>query len=464
MFNRSYFFLLVILAFLTACQQPKEFDSPTYLGGHIINAKSNAVILSFQEEILDTLLLDANHRFLKAVPVFEEGLYTFQHGNEFQYIFLEPGDSIVMRINTWDFDESLVYSGKGGMRNEYLIDLFIENEKEDSFLRNLFYLDSKQLKQEIERLRENKHQKLDKFLIESQETNNLYIRYARAAIDYPLYRKMEVYPLMKKSYLNLVDFPQVSDNFYDYRKNIELNDPILANFYTHRNYVLSYTYHLAYESNALNPQVSVHSNLLHIVNDSIYDPELKSNLMNSVLQDEFFSNASLNLNRELIHTYMEISEDEEMKNQIDLLIRDSEQVPNGGQLKDFNVMSYNYRPFDIRSIIANRNSVIYFWSETTLEPLKLARRIQLLQRKFPSILFIGINIDGDGMDDLSPKTLAYSNKKYQFTLNENSDAQYFTKSKYSRSILVNRRGNVLDNYGNISSGQFEKSLKVLEKN
>lgn len=464
MFNRSYFFLLVIFISLSACQQPKEFDSPTYLGGQIINARAKSVVLSFQEEIIDTLMLDSNQRFLKAIPVFEEGLYTFQHGNEFQYIFLEPGDSIMMRINTWDFDESLVYSGKGGMRNEYLIDLFIENEKEDSFLRNLYYLDSRDLKKEIERLRVNKHQKLDNFLFESQETNNLYIRYARAAIDYPLYRKMEIYPLMKKSYLNLMDFPQVSDNFYDYRNNIELNDPVLANFYTHRNYVMSYTYHLAYESNANNPQVSVHSNLLNIVNDSIDDPELKSNLMNSVLQDEFFSNASLNLNRELIHTFMELSTDEEMKNQINLLILDSEQVPNGGQLTDFDVMSYNYRPFDIKSIVANRNAVIYFWSETTLEPLKLARRIQLLQRKFPSILFIGINIDGDGMDNLGPKTLAYSNKKYQFTLNKNSDAQSFTKSKYSRSILVNRRGNVLDNYGNISSGQFEKSLKVLEKN
>ena len=49
------------------------------------------------------------------------GLYTFKHGVEFQYIFLQPNDSLLLRLNTWDFDESLVFSGKGAEKNNLLI-------------------------------------------------------------------------------------------------------------------------------------------------------------------------------------------------------------------------------------------------------------------------------------------------------------------------------------------------------
>ena len=39
-------------------------------------------------------------------------------------------------------------------------------------------------------------------LLRSPKKNNLYIRYARAAIDYPLYQILEIYPLGKRNYVD----------------------------------------------------------------------------------------------------------------------------------------------------------------------------------------------------------------------------------------------------------------------
>src|SRR5680860_46605 len=103
----------IILVFLTVgCEKSNE-NAATYFGGQIINPKTNYVLFLKDEKVIDTLMLDKSNRFLKKIPSLEEGLYTFKHGNDLQYIYLEPSDSVLVRLNTWDFDQSLVFSGKG---------------------------------------------------------------------------------------------------------------------------------------------------------------------------------------------------------------------------------------------------------------------------------------------------------------------------------------------------------------
>ncbi|MGB0838284.1 MAG: TlpA family protein disulfide reductase [Flavobacteriaceae bacterium] len=455
---------LILLIIISSCQAPKEYDTPTYFGGQIINAKAKEVVLYKNDIAIDTLLLNEDNRFLKSIPVFEEGLYTFKHANEFQYLFIQPSDSIIVRLNTLDFDESLVFSGKGGLRNEFLIDVFIQNEVEDKSLRELYYLSSMDLKNEIEHIRQIKQHQLDEFLEQNGEYNNLYIKYARAAIDYPLYRKMEIYPLMKRKYLKSSKFPTVPDDFYDFRSKIDLNDPVLSNFYTHRNYVMAYAYHLAYQESEgqLNPNINV--NLLNIVSDSIDNPMLRNSMIRSAMFDELFAYKSLNINQDLINTFIKVSDDEELKNQIDLLISDSEQVPNGSKVPNFSIISQNRKPYKINSLIRGRNSVIYFWSETDTETILISQRVQYLQRMYPSIQFIGINLDYQGDTGWNMRSLKGIPQHWQYSLTMNSKARAFTQSQFPRSILVNRNGYVIDNYGNISSRNFENSLKILEKN
>ena len=64
----------------------------TYFGGKIINPKTDHVILYKNEIPLDTFFLDENNSFLGEIPTLQEGLYNFKHGNEEQYIYLNPKD------------------------------------------------------------------------------------------------------------------------------------------------------------------------------------------------------------------------------------------------------------------------------------------------------------------------------------------------------------------------------------
>ena len=137
---------------LIGCESNDKQAHITCFGGEIINPKSNYVLFLKDDQVLDTLILDKKNQFLKTIENAEEGLYTFKHGTEFQYLYLEPRDSILVRLNTWDFDESLVFSGKGSSKNEFLINLFLQNEREEKAMQGSFKLNENLFQKELDAL------------------------------------------------------------------------------------------------------------------------------------------------------------------------------------------------------------------------------------------------------------------------------------------------------------------------
>ena len=113
--NMRYGLTLVLSMILLGCAQISlQPDKGVYFGGEIINPKEGLVILyNEQGKVEDSLQLDANNRFFVRLDSVNTGLYSFRHGGEYQMVILEPHDSIMLRLNTYDFDESLVFSGKG---------------------------------------------------------------------------------------------------------------------------------------------------------------------------------------------------------------------------------------------------------------------------------------------------------------------------------------------------------------
>ena len=128
---KLYFTITCILLTLISCKKDGNETALdyAYLGGEIINPNTKHIVLSKNKTIIDTVKLDGRNRFLYKVDKLNKGLYTIRHGGEFQLILLEPEDSLLFRLNTLDFDESLVYSGKGNKKNNYFINEFLKNEQ-----------------------------------------------------------------------------------------------------------------------------------------------------------------------------------------------------------------------------------------------------------------------------------------------------------------------------------------------
>ena len=77
----------LLIAFIS-CSPINKKENLTYFGGEIINPKDKFVLLLKDDQIIDTLELNSQNRFIAQYENFSEGLYTFKHGIEFQYVYI----------------------------------------------------------------------------------------------------------------------------------------------------------------------------------------------------------------------------------------------------------------------------------------------------------------------------------------------------------------------------------------
>ena len=65
------------------------------------------------EKVIDTFFLDKTIVFFHKFDLLTPGLYSFKHDPEYQYIYFDKNDSLMLRLNTLDFDNSLMFCGRG---------------------------------------------------------------------------------------------------------------------------------------------------------------------------------------------------------------------------------------------------------------------------------------------------------------------------------------------------------------
>ncbi len=193
--NMRYGVYLLVGVLLLGCTQIQlNNDSAVYFGGEIINPKEGFVVLNNEKGLArDTIRLNPQNRFLIRLDSIETGLYSFRHGGEFQMIILEPKDSLMLRLNTYDFDESLVFSGRGAPKNNYLLKIFLQNEREDRRLIKYSQQEPEQFQKFVENRHQNQLEALDDFL-NKKDVSAFTKSVLKASIDYNNYADKEIYP------------------------------------------------------------------------------------------------------------------------------------------------------------------------------------------------------------------------------------------------------------------------------
>jgi len=462
--SMKYLFSAILVFLIISCESTDKKHA-TYFGGHIVNPKSNFVLLLKDQKVIDKIELDSNNRFLHSYDDIDEGLYTFKHGNEFQYIYMEPADSILIRLNTWDFDESLVFSGKGGNKNNYLINSWLENEKSERSWYKLFKLKENQFEEKIEQMIRKRNGVFEDFSLNETELSDKFKKFSEAVILLPIYRLKEIYPYYHKKQNRLDDFPSLSNDFYKYRGEINFSNEDLISFHPYQNYLVSYLYNQAFQLdyNDKDEEDNLTIHLLNVTEEKIVLQDLKNTILKTIVVEDFLNAATTcTINEEVLDLFIKYCTDEHYIKQVQDLVNDTKTIQENNSLPNFEVISYTNEVNDISELIKNKNSVIYFWSTQFLLPDKLLSRVKSLEKKFPDIQFIGINLQTNE-DITKDPYLKKLNINNQFKLTEESQAYDFLTSHYPRTIIVNDEGRVTNGFTLINSKNIWSEIKKLEK-
>jgi hypothetical protein len=456
----KYFFILILVVF-TNCKTATE-DSSTYFGGKIINPTSKYVVLFSMEKVIDTLFLDTDSKFFGKIDAVNEGMYYFKHGPENQYIYLEPQDSLMLRLNTWDFDESLVFAGEGAERNNILIDCFLEDEKDEKIFYSFNKLSPTNFKIKVDSLTTLKLKTFSDYIENHPEVTSRFKNILKIALTYPIYSRIENYPITHTVTMKLDNFPKTDEKFYDFRKSININNDSLIYYSPYSKYIRDYLYNATY-SLGHKPMINEFSSdftvdLLTTIDQEISSKETKNAFLKQTTMTHFYRKSSCDINKKAFDTYLKLSSNIDDKKIVQALLNDNETLQKDKAITPFLITDFNNTKHAIKKVLEGKDSFLLFWNPEYISKNYISSRINYLANKFPDIQFIQIKIDGNLNDRIQKLTI-----KNQYFIDPSSKANLFLTSKMPRSVLINKKGIITNGFASISSRNIINHLQKLDK-
>ncbi|WP_066225520.1 TlpA family protein disulfide reductase [Formosa haliotis] len=465
----KHLYLIILLSIcFTACNKNSKngTGSSAFLGGEIINPSDKFVIISRENKVLDTVDLDQNNRFLYKINPVESGLYTFSHGGEIQMIFLEPNDSIIFRLNNLDFDESLVFTGKGAKENNYLINMFLENERINNKVLRLSQSSPEIFEKHLDSIKSVLQENLDEF--ESKyTTSDLFKKIAQANIDYNFYAQKELYPFAYYGNNELKNLQSLPEDFYDYRSKIDYNDNDLKDYFPYYTFLkynvnnLALQRHFNHSKDSVFNKRSLHYNLdkLEVIDSLVTNSSIKNFLLNFAALRYINSCNRIDDFTPYLNSYLEKSTSPENDAYIKKLVTSLKNLKPGNLLPNTIVTNNKNEELHLSDFI-KRPTVIYFWSFNLKNHfLDSHKKVQELMKKYPEIDFIAMNIDKDDVNWVNYlQQYQYPLKNEYHFKNPDISRQILALNSINRVMLINADRTIINSNTNMFSKDFEEQL------
>jgi hypothetical protein len=377
----------------------------------------------------------------------------------------------MFRLNTYDFDESLVYTGNGAKKNNYLIKTYLSNEKEAKKLVKYAKMEPESFHDFVE---ERRHKQLEEFnsFLEYNDESEFFKSIIEANINYSTYADKEIYPFAYFGNNKLIHIKDLPENFYEHRVNIDYNATHLSHFYSYNRFLFSHVDNLAiqsyYKNNPYHSKFDRHAidynkSKLDIIDSIISDKTLKNNLLKYKARDYISHNHTESDAKELLDYYLVKSSNEEDKIYLKDLVSKLKLLRRGNPIPNLILVNYDNSEHTLNSIIS-KPTIIYFWSSNSKSQYRNSHyKVNELKSQFPKMDFISINVNNN--DDKSWKNIIRNYNEdttNEFKFKNSAEARKTLAVNYlNRAIIVDESGIILHPNANIFKSGFEETLEEL---
>lgn len=413
---------------------------------------------------MDTIILNPDNTFFKKFDSLTPGLYSFKHEPEYQYVYFDKNDSLMVRINSQDFDESITFCGRGDEKNNFLMELFLKNESDRSVMFTIFDENVTQFNKKID----SSYQSKKKFYEKKKESiawDENFDHYAKAMLDFFHYSKKELYPVVHRMRSGVNVDKQLPANFYDYRKDIDFNNKEFTNFSPFVRYLSNLMNNLSSNEKWTNRSevdkaLLVNSKKLQIA-DSIFKNEtIKNTVLDNIAFTYLLEDQNIVNNKKFLDQYHLLSTDKNKHNEIKRIGDAIQLLKENNPLPNANLVDLNAKISPIKSII-NKKTVLFFWTKNLESHFVAAhKRVMDLQKKHPDYDFISICVDENQTkwENILKNYNFNGIREYRV---ENFDAvkDHWVLNKIHRTMIINADGTIKNAFVSLFDVTFESNLK-----
>ena len=392
-------FLGIVLLSLFACDS--KSSKLTKISGQIVSPHADKIILLQDGKTIDSVPLKKDGRFSYEFQLKEEGVFFFRHHLETQMLYLKPGDSLVFRLNTIDFDESLTFGGDSSKENNFLIEHFLENEKNNNLILSYYKIEPIDFVFKTDSIREQRINQLKK-LEATHKLTPYFKEIATKTLEVEYYDMRERFAFLMRKY-----FPQkalsIDNGYYAYRDEVNFDDKSMMN---HIGYLRFLDNYLKNESTKHCPilaedmecwNLNTYDNLkrrIQLVSELLSDESLKLRFYNRFISRELILASTQSEIDDALEVVENINFSTEQEKYLTKLADFQRAFLVDSNIGHIDLMNIEGESVAIKDISVDKPMLIYVWS--TSSPNFYAKRfeqINKLKLSFPEIEYVGINID-----------------------------------------------------------------------
>ena len=461
--NKLKFLKLIILAiilfFSNSCNNKNSRDN-FFLGGEIINPSSNYVNFYYNNIKIDSIELNSENKFFKKLENIQPGVYRIEHIPENQYIIIENGDSLWIRVNVEDFKESLSFSGRGSSKNNFLVDMSNLNDYENEFLSQIYNQGSYDYKIVIDSLMDEKKDIWELFN-KSVNQRNLGRKITKASIKYNYYNKLERYALLRGREWSKDE----RDEYFSYRDEVNLNDSELSLFEPYVTYLMNFFNEKTLDSGEVYSYAKNNTDFnikkLLIIDSQINDPYLKNNLARATAIEEILNFKNNDLHDEFIDYYTYVNTSNRYLDEITKLYNDIDKMKKGNVLPEVNILDFNGNTTSSSEEFLGSKTFIYFWSQTQMNHYRRTiRRVEELKQQYPQYRFVGICIQPYTDMVSQAQNILNLDLSNQFSFKDfESSSKDWVLTFLNKTIVTDEKVKIIDGFSNLFTNDIEKILE-----
>jgi len=453
--------LFCLLMSLASCT--KEEDYSAYFGGEVINPRAPYVLFSRGNKVIDTIPLDKNNHFFVKFDSLTPGMYSFKHAPDYQYVYFEKNDSINLTVDTDDFDRSIVFSGRGERKNNFMMEQYMLNESDRHNSYEIYNFDFKTFTKKIDSVyasRKAFYQK-NKAAVKWSAGFDFY---AKSRMDFSYLARKEYYPYIHARRTGEDISPLLPKDYYNFRKTINFNDQKLSSFTPFMRYLSGMLNNMAITRNFKKEgglqENSLRDNISKLdIADSIFtDQEVKNEILNNIAFNYLLEDQNILNNQKFLDRYMQLSTDDSDNNEIRKIGKAIKELKPGSKLPDVGLVDANNKPYNLTQSI-NKETVIFFWTSCAKAHLEnVYKRVEKLKQEHPNVDFIAINVDKPAEWKRVMAEMPFISGQQIRALSQQEIKNKWVFTKINRTIILNPDGTIKNAFTDLLDLKFSQNL------
>ena len=321
---------LVGLFSITGCATDESTPQVqrTVIHGIITNPAGNNASISIADTSYKTEL-DAEGKFTLVFNLDEPDYARLRIGPEYTISYLQPGDSVELRLDATQFDQTLSYSGNGAEINNYMAAKMVRN-LELNAAGNPYLMDEAAF---VEKM--NSNHTLQKSDLQAAGLDAQFSTREGLELDYVWAGQLANYQQAHRYYAEDETF-EVSASFWDFVKDLDLNNDWNASSDAFASFASAYLTHQA-ETSA--PDISdpalLSMHQMDLVESTFSNPKIHSTLYGTILT-EYLSYEGIDGAAPLYDRYKAAAPaDSKDRKKLDKMYSDWEKLASGMPAQEF---------------------------------------------------------------------------------------------------------------------------------